>query len=267
MVSTDLVRKIRYLKANPKLAELIPQSDMLSLMGDLLSGLQALQKGIETNKITGPKGADGYTPRPDVDYASLRSFDQALSAFEAKYNQISNRLDSKLSTIQNGKDGIVSDDEIARAADLASQLIELPDFDALIRDALTSNPGATRDGLELLQGDDRLSIEAIKGLQERFEELGRYAATVGGTVGKQQVYSWIRQAVTDGTIPTSGPGSVTVETPTGTVNSVNASFTVTAIPKWIVSDGTTYYENAGYTRSSLNITMDIPPSSYIRSIS
>jgi len=64
---------------------------------------------------------------------------------------------------------------------------------------------------------------------------------------------------------TSGSG-VTVETPSGTVNSVNASFTVTAEPKWVVSDGITYFANNGYTYAALAITMDIAPSAYIRAI-
>jgi hypothetical protein len=194
MVSTDLVRKIRYLKANPKLAELIPQSDMLILMGDLLRGFPALQKGIETNKITGPKGADGYTPRPDVDYASLRSFDQALSAFEAKYNQISNRLDSKLSTIQNGKDGKdaeITPELVAEIADMAAQMIELPNFANLIQ----MEPEAIRNSLELLKDDDRLSIEAIRGLQDQLEVLAQRAVANGGTIGKQQVFGFFKQFI------------------------------------------------------------------------
>lgn len=64
-----------------------------------------------------------------------------------------------------------------------------------------------------------------------------------------------------------GPGGgVTVETPTGTVDAVNQSFTVSATPKWIVSDGIIYFEGAGYSRASLNITMDVPPSQFIRAV-
>jgi len=59
-------------------------------------------------------------------------------------------------------------------------------------------------------------------------------------------------------------GSASVETPTGTVDGSNTTFTVTATPNWIVADGVTYYEGAGYSRSGTTITMDIAPSSYIR---
>lgn len=63
----------------------------------------------------------------------------------------------------------------------------------------------------------------------------------------------------------SGSG-VVVETPAGAVNSSNVSFTVSAEPKWVVSDGITYFDGAGYTYAGLAITMDSPPSLYIRVI-
>lgn len=67
------------------------------------------------------------------------------------------------------------------------------------------------------------------------------------------------------TIP--GGGSTTVETPVGSVNGVNAVFTVSAQPLWVVSDGITIFDGAGYTYSALSITLDSPPTLYIRSIS
>ena len=70
------------------------------------------------------------------------------------------------------------------------------------------------------------------------------------------------------TVTASGGGGsgVTVETPPEVVNAVNATFTVTHEPKWVVSDGVTYFAGAGYTYAALSITLDIPPSQYIRSI-
>ena len=62
----------------------------------------------------------------------------------------------------------------------------------------------------------------------------------------------------------NGGSGWTVETPTGSVNSVNTVFTVTAEPKCVVADGVTYFDGAGYTYAALSITMDIAPSQYIR---
>lgn len=62
----------------------------------------------------------------------------------------------------------------------------------------------------------------------------------------------------------SGPTGTVYYTPTGTVNASNAIFGVTARPTSVISDGITYFEGAGYSYSSLQITMDIAPSQYIR---
>lgn len=62
----------------------------------------------------------------------------------------------------------------------------------------------------------------------------------------------------------SSAGGATASTPTGTVDGANATFTAAATPLYIVSDGITYFEGSGYSLVGLVITMDIPPSQYIR---
>lgn len=56
----------------------------------------------------------------------------------------------------------------------------------------------------------------------------------------------------------------TIETPTGLVNASNTTFTPSAQPYYVVADGITYFAGAGYTWSSPNIVMDVPPSQYIK---
>ena len=70
----------------------------------------------------------------------------------------------------------------------------------------------------------------------------------------------------DITISATGGSGVTVETPPETPNAVTTVFTVSAKPKWVVTDAGTYYEGFGYSYSALHVTMDIPPSQYIRVI-
>lgn len=62
--------------------------------------------------------------------------------------------------------------------------------------------------------------------------------------------------------PQGGGGSS--ETPSGTVDGSNTTFTALNTPLFVVSDGITYFEGAGYTLSGLTITMTTPPVSYIR---
>lgn len=60
---------------------------------------------------------------------------------------------------------------------------------------------------------------------------------------------------------TSSGSGISFETPTGVIG--GTSFIVLHTPKYIVSDGVTYFENNGYTLSGLNITMDIAPQGFI----
>lgn len=62
--------------------------------------------------------------------------------------------------------------------------------------------------------------------------------------------------------------SLNVETPTGTVNGVNVTFTVLNTPKIVIIDGLCRFSGLGYTYASGTITVDslIPPISFIRSI-
>ena len=64
---------------------------------------------------------------------------------------------------------------------------------------------------------------------------------------------------------TGGGGGYTKETPTGAVNSGNTTFIVTSVPVYIVADGSTYFENAGYVISGLEVEMTDAPTQFIRS--
>lgn len=146
-----------------------------------------------------------------------------------------------------------------------------------------------RDGLELIQEEsDKLRIEAIGFLKERLDRLEK--ASRGSSIGwgahpltitdgsvvidknARRINFGANLSVSranDGTITVTGSaggGGSTVETPTGTVNGTNTSFTVSAEPSQVVSDGITYFAGVGYTYGALTITMDVAPSQYIRAI-
>ena len=146
----------------------------------------------------------------------------------------------------NGKDG--SDgknaDETKIVQDVLAQ-IKLPEQKEIILD----DPKQIRDKLETLKENERLDKSAIKGLKEELEKLqkmihdsGKVRGTLGGVLNV----------------------GVRVETPTGIVNGINTAFQIGKEPKYIVSDGITYFANNGYTIANKLITMTIPPSQYIR---
>lgn len=64
-----------------------------------------------------------------------------------------------------------------------------------------------------------------------------------------------------------GAGGLSVETPTGTVDGANVTFTVSDDPLFVVVDGLIRVEGQGYTFTGGTITVDAlaPPVQYIRS--
>jgi hypothetical protein len=108
-------------------------------------------------------------------------------------------------------------------------------------------------------------LEALKNeINNNFAEYFKHNINILGMPDWRKLAMGL-QAQIDEISGTSG-GGFNVETPVGTVNGSNASFTVTNTPVQVVSDGITYFSGAGYSFAGGTITMDVPPSSYIRSI-
>ena len=98
---------------------------------------------------------------------------------------------------------------------------------------------------------------------------GTYIGTTSGVNFKAGTNVTITQS-TDSqgiitvTFSASGGGAGTnFETPSGNLG--QTSFTVLNTPKYIVSDGVTYFAGNGYSLVGLNITMDIAPTGFIKS--
>lgn len=121
----------------------------------------------------------------------------------------------------------------------------------------------------------KIGVKDVKDLQAVIDELYRISQSSGGgwqggfpetqikagsnmTVTKDASGSWVVSSTASG-------GGYTKETPTGTVNGANTTFTVTATPVYIVADGSTYFENAGYVISGLEVEMTDAPTQFIRS--
>lgn len=189
-------------------------------------------------------------------------------------NEKNKSINNAIKNIKNGEDGIVTDEEIQRASEIALEILkqELPNFDEEILKAITNNGEGVRDSLELLQGDERLEQSAIKNLQEdllqlqeQIARLGMSIRGVGGGTSKNVINNVINERIADGTISSSG---INTETPSGTINGSNTVFTVSNEPKYVVVNALTYFDGGGYTYSGGTITFDIPPASgsFIKSI-
>jgi hypothetical protein len=164
----------------------------------------------------------------------------------------------------DGKNGKDADEELI--VERVMERVILPD----VATAITQEPEAIRNSLELLEGEERLDASAIKNLPEAVQ-------SVGGVMGIAEIVAGSNITI-DRTNPrypvvsVSGEGSsadfVNNEIPTGTINGSNTVFT-TAYN--FISSSTQLYLNGlrlkpgasnDYTESSTNqITFSSPPQS------
>lgn len=148
----------------------------------------------------------------DSNFGSLKSelnsllssrMDEIISSHQTKLKE----LDDRLQTLKDGKD---ADEEVI--VDKVLSKIKLPEQKQIILD----DAFEIRNKLETLNGDDRLTMKAIDGLEEAIDELKKKPAVVGGgggfSVGAMNIH------FTDD------------ETPTGDVNGVNTDFTLGRTP-------------------------------------
>lgn len=134
---------------------------------------------------------------------------EKLSNLTQEYENRMAAIDDKVLSVKDGQD---ADEEIIVNKVLSK--IKVPTIDEIKND-LPIMSEQVRDALELLQGDERLTIEAISGLQEALEE-------IKGNKNKMIVAGARLQMVDD-------------ETPSGTVNGINTDFVLNLQPSPVSS--------------------------------
>lgn len=192
---------------------------------------------------------------------------------EKKYKKLSSEIKKLINLIPEETD--LSEIE-AKIESVRKEIPKIPEFKDVVLD----------NGYEIIKKINETPVNADTMIDaERIKNLPKSTRGVGGSKSLKglildvlieseptngQVLKWssaLKRWV-PGTDNNSGGGGggVTVETPTESVDSSNVSFTVTAEPKWVVVDGITYFDGAGYTYSALTVTMDTPPTMFIRAI-
>lgn len=169
MTENEILKKIAIARAKPNTLTDLKPRELVDLVLVVLDYAKNIHLAIEDGRIKGDKGD---TPVPDVDYLSVYSSKQYLEdLFKQALNDIQQDVQSSLSNLKDGKDGLngkdgkdaeITQEHLEKAAQMALALVELPDFQSLI----TQEPEAIRNSLELLEGDERLDVSAIKGLEE-----------------------------------------------------------------------------------------------------
>lgn len=103
-------------------------------------------------------------------------------------------------------------------------------------------PQDIRNKLEELDGEDRLDKEAVKGLEDfaLADDLDKLRDYFLERLKKIRIWG-------GGQSTSSSSSTLPYETPTGTINGTNRTFTVTNEPKALVIDGVTKFVNNGTT--------------------
>lgn len=237
MSRTQVLRKLRAHKKNPEVFQAPSATDLVDLVFVVLSQVDEIDKAIKAGRL------NGETPQPDKDYVSkataTKYLTDAVNKLAAKQNTALSETSSKLEqrvaqaieNIRNGEDGIVSEAEIERAAQIAYDMIEFPDFQEMIVTSVTANPTAVRDALELLtEEDDKLAQSAISGLLDDLKEIREMIIQSqlgsGSGISKNAILKLIEDNA-------SGSGGHTIEdegtalTQRSTLNFVGSGVTVT----------------------------------------
>lgn len=223
---------------------------------------------------------DGYTPQKGLDYfdAEAPTKEELLALIKPLLpsnadlvklikpllpsdDDLRDLIEPLIPYVKDGADGKTpgKDDLVAIMKPLVEQILaeRTPEQRSIDILGLAEMPGASP--VDKITGIVEPIIRELMGKQKR--------GWFGGGGGGDQV-----RAGTGVTLTTNGIGAkvISIASPTapvtGTVDGSTVAFTFGGEPKWVVADGITYYDGAGYTYSSGTVTMTIPPSQYIRAI-
>lgn len=178
MTKQEIIRKLKIAKDNPDLGIKLSNEELADLVLVVLGAVDQIEASIKEGRL------DGKTPEADKDYLSKETatkyLDQAIkdmlaksdSTLTAKQSEFEQRIQKALEVAKPGKDGVVTDAEIKRAAEIAFSMIELPDFDQKLVEIVQMSGVDIRNALESIpKGEEQLSQGAVRNLPEDLDEL------------------------------------------------------------------------------------------------
>lgn len=214
--------KLKKYESNPEMFAELTSTELASLVVHVMSAVKQIESAMNTGQLDIGKQLKAEIARSIKDgQSSFKAVVDNLDKITTNHKSTTDGLNEEVkdaialmkeevSKLENGKDAEITTNHIYQAAVIASELVDLPDFEQLSQTAITANGGAVRDALELLQGDERLEQTAIKGLgdtiQKIYQEIARARSTGQGGAGTSVhvVRRIINEAIADGTI---GSGS------------------------------------------------------------
>jgi hypothetical protein len=188
---SPIIEKLQQIKENPGYFKGLTPEEQAELFIALLTPKKKILR-----KPVVITGIDGKTPEKDKDYlskeTSLKIMDDIRDSVQMTLRSIKPIKGDK------GKDAEITPDLIEQIINDVLRRVPLPQFPYETIKAVSD----TQDTLVTVTED-------ILDIKEDIEELKKEPKVVyqqGGTIGKNQVYKFIAQAVEDGTIPAGGEG-------------------------------------------------------------
>jgi hypothetical protein len=269
--------------------EAIRNKTLLKVMTDLLQVHARFIAKLDEynyliNKKVGPKGNDGHTPTDSELLAIIRPFLQKTLSDEALLRLIQPLIpQTNDSTTPSKEDLLALIKPLIPEVTEVKPLIKGIDYPTeeqivyLIEQHIKNSQEHEDVISDKVFGNiikrKKLSTSHIDGLEQTisatFNQLkarGGYLHGGGDTVRAGTGVTIAVDSSGTKVISSTGSGTgYTVETPSGAVDESNRTFTVTHAPVYIVIDGATYFQNAGYTLAGLTLTVTKAPVDFIRS--
>ena len=198
----QIIERLYQIKENPGIYKSLSAEEQADILLFILTPKPLLKKTATVKLEKGERGLPGI--------------DGTNSLTEAQQTAILADLVGKIK-VENGKDAEVTTAMLEGIVAEVISRIELPDLEQVVTTAITTEPTAIRNSLELLNDEERLAQSAIDNLPEDLQKIRDAIVALprgGNGIGKNQVYNFIKEAVADGTIPAGGGGG-------GAVDSVN----------------------------------------------
>lgn len=185
-----ILRKLNAYRKDPDLVREPTLDEMATLIFFFLDQVKGFETSIKRGDLNGktPEAGKDYPSKEQMLTELTKMVNSELTRLTKENDKQAKQITNALKSIRqpkDGKDGVVTEREIERAAEMAAVLIDLPDFDAMLAEAIQTDGATIRDALESLpEGEEQLSIEAIRGLRQELTDLA-------GKVGKETLGQFI----------------------------------------------------------------------------
>ena len=192
----QIIERLYQIKENPGIYKSLSAEEQADILLFILTPKPLFKKTATVKLEKGERGLPGING--------------TNSLTEAQQTAILADLVGKIK-VEKGKDAVVTTAMLEGIVAEVISRIELPDLELAVSTAITADPYASRNALEIIVDEDqKLKQTAIENLPEDLQKIRDAIVALpraGGGIGKNQVYNFIREAVVDGTIPAGGEGS------------------------------------------------------------